>query len=166
MKRILKDKPVNQINMKKLILLPAILLMCMNISAQPGAQTYDSVLARNLGADEYGMKQYVFVILTPGTSNLEKGAVRDSIFKGHRKNIGKLADSGKLVLAGPFGDNDKLYQGIFIFNVKTIAEAKDLLQTDPAIQAKLLSVELYEWYGSAAISEYLKIQKKITKKQH
>ena len=152
--------------MKKLILLLAIVFMCINLSAQSGTQTYDSVLARRLGADEYGMKQYVFVILTPGSNNLEKGAVRDSIFNGHRKNIGKLADSGKLVLAGPFNDNDKLYQGIFIFNVKTIAEANDLLQTDPAIQAKLLGVELYEWYGSAAISEYLKVQKRITKKQH
>jgi uncharacterized protein YciI len=163
MKRLLKDKPVR--HMKKLILFSGIVIMCIKLSAQSGVQMYDSVLARSLGADEYGMKQYIFVILTPGTNNLEKGAVRDSIFQGHRKNIGKLADSGKLVLAGPFGDNDKSYQGIFIFNVKTIAEAKDLLQTDPAIQAKLLDAELYEWYGSAAISEYLKIQKKITKKQ-
>ena len=96
---------------------------------------YDSVLAKSLGADDYGMKYYVLVILTPGTNQIEKGAVRDSIFRGHRKNIGKLAETGKLVIAGPFGDNDKLYQGIFILNAKTVAEAKELLQTDPAINA-------------------------------
>ncbi len=111
------------------------------------------------------MKSYVFVLLTPGTNKLEKGEVRDSIFRGHRKNIGRLAESGKLVLAGPFGDNEKSYLGIFILNVKTISEAKELLQTDPAIKAKVLDAELFEWYGSAAISEYLKLQKRITKKQ-
>jgi uncharacterized protein YciI len=81
-------------------------------------------------------------------------------------NIGKLADSGKLVIAGPFWENEKHYEGIFILNVKTISEAKELLQTDPAIHANLLGAELYEWYGSAGISEYLKILPKITKKQN
>jgi uncharacterized protein YciI len=75
-----------------------------------------------------------------------------------------LADIGKLVIAGPFEDNEKSYRGIFILNVKTINEAKELLQTDPAIQSKVLDAELYEWYGSAALGEYLKIQKNITRK--
>jgi uncharacterized protein YciI len=72
---------------------------------------------------------------------------------------------GKLVIAGPFGDNEKSYRGIFIFNVKTKAEATELLSTDPAVKAKILDAELYEWYGSAAISEYLKVHDKIAKEK-
>jgi uncharacterized protein YciI len=151
--------------MKKLILFFGIVIICLNINAQTGAQVYDSLLAKSLGADEYGMKAYIFVLLTPGSNNLEKGALRDSIFKGHLKNIVRLSESGKLLIAGPLGDNEKSYRGIFILNVKTISEAKELLQTDPAVKAKVLDAELYEWYGSAAISEYLKVQKKIQKKQ-
>jgi uncharacterized protein YciI len=151
--------------MKKLILFILIVVVCSNLIAQNGTQVYDSVLAKTLGADEYGMKAYIFVLLIPGINHLEKGAKRDSIFRGHLKNIGKLAEAGKLVIAGPLGDNDRSYRGIFILNVKTIEEAKELLQTDPAIQSKVLDAELYEWYGSAALSEYLKIQKKITRKQ-
>jgi len=150
--------------MKRNVIFLSMLIYCASLTAQSGIQAYDSVMAKNLGADDYGMKYYVLAILTPGTNQLEKGAVRDSIFRGHRKNIGKLAESGKLVIAGPFGDNDKLYQGIFILNAKTIAEAKELLQTDPAISAKILNAELYQWYGSAALGEYLKIQKSITRK--
>lgn len=150
--------------MKRNVVLLSMLIYCATLSAQSGTLVYDSVLAKSLGADDYGMKNYVLVILTPGTNQIEKGAVRDSIFRGHRKNIGKLAETGKLIVAGPFGDNDKLYQGIFILNAKTVAEAKELLQTDPAINAKVLDAELYEWYGSAALGEYLKIQKSITKK--
>jgi uncharacterized protein YciI len=152
--------------MQKLLLFFCLMLIAVNIKAQTDQQVYDSVLAKNLGADEYGMKQYVFVMLLPGTNQLAKGAVRDSIFRGHRMNIGKLADQNKLVIAGPFEDNDKSYQGIFILNVRTISEARDLLKTDPAINSGLLNAELYEWYGAAAIGEYLKFQNRITRKQH
>jgi uncharacterized protein YciI len=151
--------------MKKSIIFFVGIILCLSISGQKATPVYDSILARNLGADEYGMKSYILVILKAGTNNMEKGAARDSIFRGHLKNIGRLAESGKLVIAGPMGDNDKAYMGIFILNVKTISEAKVLLQTDPAVSSGVLDTELYEWYGSAAISEYLKVHDRIVKKQ-
>ncbi len=80
------------------------------------------------------------------------------------KNINRLADEGKLIIAGPLGQNENLYRGIFIFNVVSISEAKELLKTDPVIKENVLGADLYNWYGSAAISEYLEIHKKITKK--
>ena len=152
--------------MKRLLLFLSLLLFCLSQYGQSLSQVYDSTLARSLGADEYGMKAYVFVLLIPGTNNLESGHARDSIFRGHLNNIGMLAKEGKLILAGPFEDNAKSYQGIFILNVKTISEAKELLQTDPAIHSNVLGAELYEWYGSAAIGEYLKLQERITRKHY
>ena len=150
---------------KKLTLFFISSILCINLIGQNTAEVYDSVLAKNLGADDYGMKSYILVLLTPGINHLEKGEKRDSIFRGHLKNIVKMEEAGQLVIAGPFEENDKSYRGIFILNVKTISEAKDMLQSDPAIQSKVLDAELYEWYGSAALSEYLKIQKKISRKQ-
>lgn len=150
--------------MRKIILFLSIGILCMNIQGQDGTQIYDSTLAKKLGADDYGMKSYVLVLLIPGIYNPEKGALRDSIFNGHMKNIGSLAESGKLVIAGPLGENSKSYRGIFILNAKTISEANEMLQTDPAIKLKVFDAELYEWYGSAAISEYLNVHKKIEKK--
>jgi uncharacterized protein YciI len=147
--------------MKKMFLFFIELIIFSQLNGQ--TQTYDSVLAKKLGADEYGMKSYIFVLLKTGSNNIEKGSARDSIFAGHMKNIGRLADAGKLIIAGPFEENDKSFRGIFILNVKTIPEAKELLETDPAVHAKVLDAELYEWYGSAAIGEYLKIYKKIVK---
>ena len=49
--------------------------------------------------------------------------------------------------------------------VQTIEEATTLLSTDPAIQEKLLDAELFQWYGSAALPEYLKAHEKIEKKK-
>lgn len=62
-------------------------------------------------------------------------------------------------------EKGEVRDSIFILNVKSTSEAKELLQIDTAIKAKVLDAELFEWYGSAAISEYLKLQKRITKKQ-
>lgn len=152
--------------MKKLILFCFVISIVFHPGAKGQSQLYDSTLAKRLGADDYGMKTYVFVLLKSGSNNMEQGAARDSIFRGHLKNIGRLADEGKLVIAGPFGDNDKSYRGIFILNVKTIPEARELLQTDPAVHAKILDSEMYEWYGSAAIGEYLKLHKSIEKKSY
>lgn len=125
-------------------------------SAQSNSTKFNKALADSLGADEYGMKMYVLVILKTGSSTITDKLKIDSLFKGHMQNIGRLADQGKLVVAGPLKKNDKNYRGIFILNVKTIPEATALLETDPAVKAKLLDAEVYEWYGSAALPLYLK----------
>jgi uncharacterized protein YciI len=127
---------------------------------------YDSELAKKLGTDDYGMKNYVLVILKSGSNTKTDKKYIDSCFAGHMKNIGKLVEEGKLIVAGPLGKNDKNYRGIFIFNVKTIEEANKLMEADTAIKEKLLEAETYNWYGSAALSEYLPAHKKIEKKSH
>ena len=133
-------------------------------TAQQKQVAYNKALADSLGADEYGMKSYVFVILKTGPATETSKQKRDSLFTGHLANISRLADLGKLVVAGPMQKNDKAYRGIFILNVKTTLEAWALLDSDPAINAKLLEAEIYGWYGSAALPMYLNDHKKITKK--
>lgn len=133
------------------------------LAAQTENPSYDPELAKTFGADDYGMKSYMFVILKTGPVAVQDKVLRDSLFAGHLKNIGRLADEGKLIVAGPFGKNDKTYRGIFILDVQTIEEAEALLQTDPAISEKLLDTEIFSWYGAAALRDYLKTQEKVNK---
>jgi len=109
------------------------------IVAGAHAQTkssYDAELAKKLGADERGMKNYVLCILKTGPKDADvKGKSRDAIFAGHFANINRLADEGKLAVAGPFADNDKAWRGLYIFNVSTIEEAQKLVMLDPAVKA-------------------------------
>ncbi|MCI9844777.1 YciI family protein [Flavobacterium pectinovorum] len=150
--------------MKKSILIMFLLLCSMGFS-QETEKRYDETLAKSLQADEYGMKKYVFCLLKSGTNTTISKEESKKLFEGHMANINKLAKEGKLVVAGPFMKNERNYRGIYIFNVETIDEAKALVDTDPAIEAKLLEAELTPWYATAALQETVKIHEKIAKKK-
>ncbi|KFF16915.1 YciI family protein [Flavobacterium hydatis] len=151
--------------MKKTILLLVFLFMNVIVFSQETEVKFDENLAKSLNADDYGMKKYVFCLLKSGTNTTASKEESKKLFEGHMANIGKLAKEGKLVVAGPFMKNDKNYRGIYIFNVATIEEAKELVATDPAINANLLEAELIPWYATAALQETLKIHEKIAKKK-
>jgi len=125
--------------------------------------TFDSSLAKSLGADDYGMKNYVMAFLKSGSVKITDSTERAALQMAHLKNIQRLADEGKLIIAGPFLDNQEI-RGIFIFNVETLDEAKSLTESDPAIKAGTLVMELHPWYGSAALVESVKIHRTIQKK--
>lgn len=150
--------------MKHILSFFAILFSITIAIGQETNPNYDADLAKKLGADNYGMKSYIFVMLKTGSNASTNKIVRDSCFAGHMSNINKMVDAKKLIVAGPMGKNGNNYRGIFILNVATKEEAKELLKTDPAINAKFLAADLYEWYGSAALSEYLPASDKIWKK--
>jgi len=153
-----------------LFLLPFILLMgCAQgpeaEKTNPELETefkYDSVLAKKFGADDYGMKRYVMAFLKRGPNRSQDSATAAKLQRAHLDNIGRLAEEGTLVLAGPFFGNDDL-RGIYIFNVETIEEAQRLTETDPAIQQGRLIMELIPWYGSAALMNVNEIHKRIAK---
>ncbi|MDT4849511.1 hypothetical protein FQZ97_836350 [compost metagenome] len=151
--------------MKKIIGLALLFASCISVQAQEKKLNadYDAKLAKQFGADDYGMKMYILVMLKTGTNLQESKAKTDSLFAGHMENMGKLVEINKLIVAGPLSKNDKNYRGIFILNTNSIKEAEELLATDPAIKAKLLDADLFSWYGSAALAEYLKIADKVGK---
>jgi len=114
------------------------------------ASAYDPVLAAQAGGDENGMRNYVLVILRTGLTRVPDGDARNAMFAGHMANIRRLSDEGKLVLAGPFGEKDVDWRGLFVFAVADIEEAKALVATDPVIIQGEMVAEYHSWYGSAA----------------
>lgn len=124
---------------------------------------FDSLLAARLGADEYGMKHYVMAFLKEGPTKISDSTERAQLQMAHLRNIKRLASDGKLIVAGPFLDDQPL-RGIFIFNVDGVAEAQKLTESDPAIKAGTLVMELHPWYGSAALIEAVKLHQRIRKK--
>jgi uncharacterized protein YciI len=131
--------------------------------AQIPNPNYDADLAQRVGADANGMKSYILVILKTGPVTDASPALRDSLFRGHMSNMGVMVANNQLVVAGPLGKNPNQYRGIFILNMTDMDAARDLLQTDPAVKGGLLAADLYPWYGSAVLGEYLKYTDKVAK---
>lgn len=91
------------------------------------------------------MKQYYFVLLTKGNDRTQDSATAAQIQKAHLENIGRLAKEGKIIVAGPFGD-DGNWRGIFIFDAASKEEVEQLLQTDAAVASGRLSFEIHPWW--------------------
>lgn len=144
-------------------LLPC-LLLALSVPALHAqtAPAYDSLLARHLGADKIGMKVYVMAFLKKGSNRSQDSTEAARLQAAHMANIQRMAEEGSLVLAGPFMDDGDL-RGIYVFNVSTVDSARALTETDPAIKAGRLAMELHPWYGSAALQEVTRIHAMLQK---
>ena len=94
---------------------------------------------------QYEMKKYWMVFLKKGPNRDHDSTTAAEIQKDHLANIGKLAAMGKILVAGPFGD-DGDPRGIFIMDCKDEAEVKELCASDPAVKAGRLAVEIRPWW--------------------
>lgn len=102
--------------------------------------------------DDYEMTTYQVGFLrkgpkwTPGDTPELK-----ALQAAHLAHIGKMAETGKLILAGPFADGGEL-RGLFIFRVDSLEEAKALAEQDPAVKAGRLIIEWHPWYAAKNIT--------------
>ena len=147
-----------------LVLATVFISSCSDHDPKDTSTAYDATLAAELGADEYGMRTYVFGMLRTGPSDAEIAdkAQRAELFAGHFANMSKMAEEGKLVLAGPLA-NGTDERGLFILNVDSVEEAQALLQNDPTIEAGIFTVDYIDYYGSAALMKVNEIHTKIQK---
>ena len=125
---------------------------------------YDAELARSLGANETGMRSYVFVLLKTGPNKVPAGAERDEMFKGHFANMSRLGKEGKLALAGPLDGVDG-WRGLYVFAVAEIEEARQLVASDPVIIKGEMVAEYHKYFGSAALMLVNDAHAKIAKKR-
>ena len=102
------------------------------------------LLAQEEDKPKYEMKTYQMVFLYKGENRNQDSLEVEKIQAGHMANIQRLADEGKLIVAGPFLD-DKDLRGIFIFDLESEVEVKALVETDPAIIAGRLRYEIHPW---------------------
>ena len=122
----------------KYIFYISFLFYAISVSAKPKKAVQTDTVKRI-------MKQYYFVMLTKGNNRTQDSVTAAQIQKAHLENIGRLAKAGKIIVAGPFGD-DGNWRGIFIFDAASKEEVEQLLQTDPAVSAGRLAYEIHPWW--------------------
>jgi len=143
--------------MRPLTLITVFALFVNLAFSQNSVSNYNKRLADSLGADEYGMRWYVMVVLKSGTKKISKDSV-GTLYREHMDFINELSQSGKLILTGPLGKNEQDYRNIFLINSVKIDEAQKLLSKNPAIRFGLFNAEYFFWYTSAALPTYKKQQ--------
>ncbi len=104
------------------------------------------------GPGEYEMTTYQVAFLRKGPSwTPAQTPELQKLQADHLAHIGRMADTGKLLIAGPFSDGGDL-RGMFIFRVETLEEAKALAEQDPAVKAGRLVLEWHPWFAAKNIT--------------
>ncbi len=99
-----------------------------------------------------GMDVYLFGVLRRGNVPPATGTEADTLQRAHRENMGRMADAGLLVGAGPIGDQGD-YRGIFIFKSGVREKVDAMLKDDPLIQSGRLALDLLTWWGPEKIGD-------------
>ena len=92
------------------------------------------------------MKTYYLVFLKKGPKRDQDSATAAEIQKGHMAHLTKMYNEGKMDLAGPIMSEHPI-RGICVYNVKTMEEAKQLAESDPAVISGRLIAEIIPWYS-------------------
>lgn len=71
----------------------------------------------------------------------------DRIQAEHLGFYARLRESGQVVTNGPVSDGtDPTLRGLGFYRVGSLVEARQLAETDPAVRAGRLTVEIMTWY--------------------
>lgn len=96
---------------------------------------------------KYEMKTYYLVFLKKGPNRSQDSVTVKKLQEGHMAHLTKMAESGKMDIAGPvMADMD--LRGICIYNVPTKEEAEKLVNEDPMVKAGRLVAEVIPWYSA------------------
>ena len=121
----------------------SILLACLLISQF----SYSQNLSKK--KTEPNIQQFWLVILKTGPKDkvITDSAERSKIFAGHFSNMKRLHEEGILKAAGPFGENEFTWRGLFIFDCKTKEEAERFVKTDPSVTAGVFNYDIVPWFS-------------------
>ena len=95
--------------------------------------------------------QVVFLKKGPGWTATQTDESK-KIQAAHMANINSMASSGKLLAAGPIGEDSDL-RGIFLFKSLPTDEVRKMVEADAAVQSGRLRYEILPWMGTRNIGK-------------
>ncbi|HRG37800.1 MAG TPA: YciI family protein [Bacteroidia bacterium] len=110
------------------------------------------VAQENPSEKKYEMKTYYLVFLKKGPNQNQDTAALKKLQEGHMAHLSKMANAGKMDLAGPIAKKDSELRGICVYNVATKEEAEKLVNEDPMVKSGRLVAEILPWYSAKGAS--------------
>ena len=110
-----------------------------------GFQIFDYVDEKT--KDTVIMQQYFMAFLKTGPIRNQNEEEAEILQKEHRAHLGKMYELGYADISGPFGDEGDI-KGITIYNVPTQKMADSLANSDPAVKAGRLEIEIHPWWAA------------------
>ena len=90
------------------------------------------------------------VVYTPGSAWIQgKSVFEQPFFKEHARYMQRFFDDKQVIMGGPFMDNQG---GLGIIEVANEVHARDIVEQDPAVLARVFQPDLHPWY--AAFNQY------------
>lgn len=91
---------------------------------------------------------YLFLLKKGPTWSPEETPEIDALQAAHLTNLRRLGEIGKLVINGPLLDSFAMsgeIRGIGVLKTESLAEAQELISTDPMVKVGRLIFELHAW---------------------
>jgi uncharacterized protein YciI len=133
---------------RRAAVLAALLVAALAPGPRPGAAPPEPVAPAVTPPAKFEFEQFQLVLLVRPADRKEiPEAEAETIQKQHLAHLTKMGESGKMMIAGPFGDQrDPTLRGACIYRVATPEEARALAEADPAVKTGRLRVEVVTWY--------------------
>jgi len=110
-----------------------------------GFQIFDYVDEET--GDTVIMQQYFIAFLKRGPNRSQDSLESARLQEAHLQHLGEMYEKGFADISGPFGDDGDI-RGITIYNVPTLKMADSLANSDPAVRAGRLQIEVHPWWAA------------------
>jgi len=112
--------------------------------------TYDDAQAWNDVTENFPTRTiyYIYLLKKGPAWTDEETPELDALQEAHLANMRRLTDIGNLVINGPLLDSFAIsgeLRGIGVLKTASMAEAHELISTDPMVKAGHLMYELHAW---------------------
>lgn len=100
---------------------------------------------------QFEMKQYYLVFLKAGDNRTQDSATTSQIMKGHLAHLTEMYENDKMSLCGPMMSENEI-KGVCVYHINDSTEVRRLAESDPAVRAGRLRVEILPWYSAKGMT--------------
>lgn len=106
-------------------------------------------------------RPYTFVLIHTGPSTTLTPEQQQTAFEGHFSNMQRLADAGRLLIAGPFADpkSDPAHRGLWVFDTPSAVQALAWGATDPAVEMGVFALTAHPFTTDAPLGTLHELEK-------